>query len=171
MTRSIWGVWALTGAVYLTMILWSLPHLTQLAGGLAMFDMRPGGYTLAEAQAILTGLGDEGRAFYHDVQHRLDTVFPVLEAAALSLAFVRLYPRAVALPLIAVAVAGALFDWLENAAVAAFLRVDPAQITADQVAAASRWSVLKSGAVTVALTALLIGLVLAGYRRYRGRAA
>lgn len=171
LTRVMWIVWMLMGAVYATMLLWSLPHLTRLAGGLPMFDMRPSGYSLAEAQAVLFALGQEGRAFYAGVQHKLDTIFPALEALALSLAFWRLFPRLIAVFLSGIALAGAAFDWLENAAVAGLLRVNVATVSADQVAVASQWTMLKSGAVTVSMTTLLIGLGLAIWRKFRRRAA
>ena len=162
-------IWLLTGALYLLMLLWSLPHLTQIAGGLPMFDMRPGGYSYPEAQALLMALGTEGRGFYLAVQHRLDTLFPGLEALALGLAFWRLFPRRFAVPLACVALAGAVFDWLENAAVAVLLRMDPGAVTPSLVAVANRWTVLKSSAVTLAMTALLLALILALWRHLRSR--
>ncbi len=167
MARLLWIAWLAAGAVYLAMLAWSLPHLTALAGGLPMFDMRPGGYSGDEARALLAALGDDGRAFYLNVQHRLDAVFPALEALALSLSFPRLFPRLVSRVLIAVSLAAAAFDWLENVAVADLLRADPLAVTAPMIAVASRWSVLKSGCVSVAMTALLVGLGLALWRRVR----
>ncbi len=110
MTRALWIVWLVTGALYLAMLAWSLPHLTALAGGLPMFDMRPGGYSELDARALLTALGVDGRTFYLGVQHRLDTVFLALEALALALTFPRLFPRLLAGALIAVSLAGTVFD-------------------------------------------------------------
>ena len=169
MTRALWIVWLVTGALYLAMLAWSLPHLTALAGGLPMFDMRPGGYSELDARALLTALGVDGRTFYLGVQHRLDTVFPALEALALALTFPSLFPRLLAGALIAVSLAGTVFDWLENAAVAGLLRADPAEVTAQMIATSSQWSVLKATCVSVAMTALLIGVALAVWRRLRAR--
>jgi len=171
MARFLWMIWVLTGAVYVAMLAWSLPYLTQAAGGLPMFDMRPAGYSADEAMAILMALNSDARGFYLTTQHWLDLVFPALEAAALVLTYPRLFPRVIALPLMVVAVAGAVFDWLENAAVAALLRADLADVTPAMIEGASRWTVLKSSAVTLAMTALLIGLVLAMWRRLRRRQA
>ena len=49
-----WTCFAAAMAIYIAMILWSLPVITEAAGGLAPFDMRPFGYTLADAQAFLS---------------------------------------------------------------------------------------------------------------------
>jgi hypothetical protein len=42
----------------------SLAHLTRLAGGLTPFDIRPWGYSYAEARAFLEAIGEQGRADY-----------------------------------------------------------------------------------------------------------
>ena len=129
----------------------------------------PSGYSELDARALLTALGVDGRTFYLGVQHRLDTVFLALEALALALTFPRLFPRLLAGALIAVSLAGTVFDWLENAAVAGLLRADPAEVTAQMIATSSQWSVLKATCVSVAMTALLIGVALAVWRRLRAR--
>ncbi len=165
-----WIFWPLLAAmtgIYLTMLLWSLPHLSTMAGGLTMFDLRPGGYSLDEARAVLSALGSEGREFYSEIQQPLDTAFPSLMAIVLSLSLIWLFPRVLALVLSAFAVAGAVFDYLENSVVAVMLSVGPDGLSEAMVTAASRWTVLKSGAVGVVQIALLIGLVLAGWRKWQ----
>ncbi len=154
-------------ALYLVMVTWSLPHLGALAGGVPVFDMRPTGYTPHEAAAILDALGEEGRDFYRAVQLRLDTVYPALLALMLSAAFLRLFPRPVAMALSLVAVAAAGFDYLENAAVAEMIAAWPDGFGDALAARASRWSVLKASTTTLALVAFLIGLLAAGWRRVR----
>ena len=154
--------------VYLVMLLWSLPRLRLMAGGLEPFDLRPAGYSLAEAQALLTALGDEGRAFYLGVQHWLDTAFPALLASVLFWTFRALVPGWHGLVLGGLAaVPGPGLDVLENARVAVLLRAGPEAITADQVAAASAASLGKSFAVTLALVALT-GALAAWVWRHRG---
>ena len=69
-----------TLAVYFVMIVWSLPKIASAAGGAMPFDLRPWGYTPNEAEAFLVALSSEGRAFYTDVQLRLDTLYPPLLA-------------------------------------------------------------------------------------------
>lgn len=159
------SVVAVTLAVYLVMVLWSLPRITDWAGGLVPFDMRPLGYSPEEARAFLLALPAEGRAFYLDVQHKLDLVFPGLMALSLVLGFRHLAPGASAFVLGLLAVSAAGFDYAENAAVAALLSADP---TDAALVAASRLTLTKSIFVTLALSALLILLVRAGLKRWRG---
>ena len=83
---------AITLGVYATMLFWSIPVLNQDAGGLAIFVMRPGGYSFEDARAILTGLSPEGVAFYKTVQHRLDALYPVLLAATIGWSILRFSP-------------------------------------------------------------------------------
>lgn len=162
-----WAVILATGVVYLAMLLWSLPAIARMAGGILPFDMRPMGYSAEEARDFLSALSTEGRAFYRDVQHWLDLAFPGLFALSLILGFLKLAPRPLALVLSAVAIASAGFDWAENVAVAGLLATpDP---TDAAIAAASRMTVLKSGCVTVALTAMLLLGGLALWQRWRAK--
>jgi hypothetical protein len=160
-----------TLAVYLAMILWTLPAIQADAGGLRAFDLRPGGYDLIEAQAFLSALGAEGRALYLGAQHWLDLVYPALLAMFLGLLIWRLgadAPRWVLWIGAALCVAGAGFDYLENARVAAMLVSPVDQIDAGQVAAASFATVWKSRLTTLAVV-LLLGLAIrAGWRKWKG---
>jgi hypothetical protein len=167
-----WALAAVTLAVYLAMVLWSLPRISAAAGGLAPFDLRPGGYSEAQARAFLALLGEDGARFYLAVQQRLDTAFPALSAATMAIAIVHLgrdLPRAARLAAAAVPVLGAAFDYLENAAVAVMLRAGANGLTAEMAAAASRWTVLKSAFVAAAFVILLLLLVRAALVRLRAR--
>lgn len=162
-TRTLyWGLFGVTMAVYATMLAWSLPAVSAAAGGLAPFDMRPSGYSLDEARAFLAALTSEGADFYRNVQQRLDIAFPALIALTLGFGIVGLLPRrlgawrwlglAVALPV-------AVFDYLENHAVARMIEAGAAGLTAELVAAASQWTVLKSMATSIVMTGLLVVIV------------
>ncbi len=155
--RAFWVVFALTVAIYLAMLFWSLPRLA--VNGMFPFDLRPAGYSGDEARAYLSALGTDQRTFYSGVQHKLDTLYPGLMAASLVLAYHLLFPRGAAWGLSLVAVAAATFDWLENAAVSAMLRVEPQALTDAMIATASGWTVWKSSTVPVALGILIVGLV------------
>ncbi len=158
---------ALTLVVYATMLVWSLPRLRGLAGGLDPFDLRPFGYDATAARDLLAALGPAGRDFYLTVQHGLDTAFPALMAVTLALAYHLLAPLAAARVLALVAIAAAGFDYLENRAVAALLRSGPEGASDAMIAAASRWTQLKSAAVTLALVSLIVLLALAAWRHLR----
>lgn len=160
-----WVLFALALALYLVIVLWSLPRIAAEAGGLAPFDMRPAGYGPDEARSFLAALSDTGRARYLGIQHSLDLAYPALLAMTLALGFGILFhgPLRWALWALALAVVG--FDWLENHAVAGLLRADPALLDAATVAGAARWTLLKSVATTLAGLVLLGGGIAALVRR------
>ena len=119
----------------------------------------------AVAASLLLGLAAltvEGADFYRGVQHRLDVIYPALLALTLYFAMLSLAPHGlgpwrylagvIALPV-------ALFDYLENSAVALMLEAEPLGLTYAMVADASRWTVLKSGATTLAMVIVLLGMV------------
>lgn len=153
---------AATLALWLAMSLWSMPRLATLGGG-PIFDLRFRGYTAADAQELLTLLGSEGRAFYLDVQQRLDLVFPALLAVTLILWFRRMAPPRWALALSALALAATVLDYAENAAVRHML----VTATTEGVETASLRTQLKSVVGAIALAAALLLLLAAALRRFR----
>ncbi|PIE08961.1 MAG: hypothetical protein CSA73_01075 [Rhodobacterales bacterium] len=155
-------VFVLAVVDYLVMVLWSLPQLT--VAGLVPFDLRPFGYSPDEARAYLAALGPDQRAFYAGVQHRLDLVFPGLMAASLILAYLLLFSRRVAGLASVMAVAAAVFDWCENAAVGVMLR-EGAVVPDAMIVTASGWTVWKSVAVMLALGIVILGL----WQRWQGK--
>jgi len=167
------GFWALLAAtlgLYLVIVLWSLPYIAAQADGLTAFDIRPGGYTHAEAQAFLSALTPEGRAHYEGPQRILDMAYPVLLVITLSWAVWRLstdLPEWVAPILILFASIGASFDFLENMHVARMLAAGPDDVTPALVDAASTATVNKSLLTTLVLFSLL-GLLIRAWRQ-RGR--
>lgn len=163
----VWGVALITLAVFLAMMLWSLPALQGMAGGLVAFDLRPFGYSEGEARALLAALGDEGRAFCTVVPHRLDLVFPGLLAVTLCLTFRRGLSGVAGRVLCAVAVAGAGFDRAGNAAVAGLLA--SAEPAAEAHHHASRMTQAKSALLAVALVAAVVLLLRIGWRGLRAR--
>ncbi|MCB1369192.1 MAG: hypothetical protein KDK00_15600, partial [Rhodobacteraceae bacterium] len=136
-----WALVAATLLLYGVMVLWSLPQVAAAAGGQVAFDMRPGGYTFAEAMAFLAALSEEGQAFYLGTQHRLDSAYPAMLAMVLALGGYGLAGpdrrRWLARAIAAAAIIGAVADYLENQAVVAMLEAGPAGLTADMVTAAS----------------------------------
>jgi hypothetical protein len=167
-----WLLAAVTVAIYLTMVFWSLPYIAAEAGGLAPFDMRPAGYSYVDAREFLAALSEDGTAFYRDVQHQLDLLFPGLMAATLFFAIVTLLPKrfegwryVVAAPVLLTAV----FDWSENQAVGEMLAAGPDGLTENMAATANIWSIAKATASTVAYTALLVLLIWRGVAWWRRR--
>jgi hypothetical protein len=164
-----WPVFAVMAAVYGAIMLWSLPQVSALAGGLVPFDLRPTGYTPDEARALVVALGSEGRVFYRDTQLWLDAAYPALMAVVLSLALTRLAPGNLGRVLAVIVVIGAGCDYRENAAIARMLTFEAGDIPDALARAASHWTVAKSIAVSLCQTALVILLLRTGWRHWRGR--
>lgn len=164
--------WGAAMVVYCLMIFGSLAEIERITGVRA-FDMRPTGYSYADAFAFIFALGEEGRRVYLSMQIPLDTVYPAILAISsasslywLSQSFgptARWY-RAVA----AVAYLAAIADYAENGLIVwmlnAGLGVPQALVTA-----ASSASVSKSILSTVVFTTLLIALAEFVIRRTRQR--
>lgn len=166
-----WGFWALAAvmvAVYLVIVLWSLPIISAEAGGLKPFDLRPTGYSLAEAQTFLAALSEAGYAQYQGPQRWLDTAYPLLLAAVLMWAMWRLtdgQPDWMRLVLALLITGGASFDFLENLWVAQLLAAGPDGVVQSMVDRASSATVQKSMLTTVALFGM-VGLLV---RKWRAR--
>ncbi|WP_171237001.1 hypothetical protein [Ruegeria sp. HKCCA6837] len=164
--------WCAAMLVYFVMVFGSLVDIEQITGVRA-FDMRPNGYSYADALALISALGEEGRRVYLTMQIPLDTVYPALLAISsasslywLSQSFgstARWY-RAVA----AVAYLAAIADYAENGLIVwmlnAGLGVPEALVTAASLA-----SVSKAIFSTIVFTTLLIALVEFAIRRIRQR--
>jgi hypothetical protein len=166
-----WAVIAATVTVYAVMLGWSLPAISDAAGGRAVFDMLPAGYSFAEARAFLAALSPEGADFYLRVQHRLDLIYPALLAISTGWAMVRLAPRwRWRTALLLVPIPGMVFDYLENRAVAAMLSAGADGLTPEMVAQASRFSQLKAIFSTLSLGLLLMLILAWAFRRWRARA-
>jgi hypothetical protein len=167
-----WSTVVATLGVYAAMVFWSIPLISADAGGRAIFDMRPGGYTLSEAEAFLGALSGEGADFYRRVQHRLDLVYPALLMITSGWAMVRLVPRwRWRLVLFLVPVPGMVFDYLENRAVAGMLAAGTDGLSPEMVNQASMFSRLKATFVTLSLGLLLILLLAWVVRWWRSREA
>jgi hypothetical protein len=168
--RLFWAVVVATLAVYAVMLGWSLPVISDAAGGRVVFDMLPAGYSYAEAQAFVAAFSPEGADFYIRVQHRLDLIYPALLAISTGWAMVRLAPRWRWRPaLLLVPIPGMVFDYLENRAVAAMLAAGADGLTPEMVAQASRYSQLKAVFSTLSLGLLLVLILASAFRRWRAR--
>ena len=160
-----WGLFSLTLAIYAAMLGWSLPFVANAADGLVPFDMRPGGYSVADATQFLTALSPEGAEFYVTVQQTLDLAYPALIAFTLLFAIAALLPRRLG-PwrwiVAGIAMPVGLIDYLENHAVAQMIEVGSVGLTVELVATASQWTVLKAGASTLAMSVVLVLLLWRG---------
>ena len=152
---------------YVAMVAWSLPKLQEMAGGQIPFDLRPFGYSFEEAIEFLSALGTQGREFYANTQHILDSTYPALLAVTLIVGILALIPGNLGRILAGFALLGSVFDYLENWAVSALLLDDPSKLSASDVNMASQWTVLKSIFGAIAITALLVVVLVRVIARVR----
>lgn len=151
-----WVLFVLSGAIYLTMMLWTAPALLAEAEGLRPFDFRPMGYSFAEAQTYLSTLSEDGIAIYLGPQHLLDLFYPGVLAATFVVGFLSFMPPSVGRrwlwAAVAIAVIGAAADYTENRWVGLILtrELDP-----DLVARTSIATVVKSISATCCFVVLL----------------
>jgi hypothetical protein len=171
------AVLALNIALYAVMMFGTLAHLTGLAEGAEPFDLRPLGYGVGDARALLELLGEEGRTYYARAQLALDSVYPATYALSRGLLLwwltmpgrqpsaMRIGWRiaALMLPLFAAA-----FDYFENARIAAMLLSGPL-VDASLVASASHATQAKSllTLLTEALVVVLGVRAVLHWRRHR----
>ena len=164
--------WCAAMLIYILMVFGSLADIERIAG-IRAFDMRPTGYSFADALALISALGEEGRRVYLTRQVPLDTVYPALLAIAsasslnwLSQSFgstARWY-RAVA----AVAYCAAIADYAENGLIVWMINAGLG-VPQTLVSAASLATVSKSILSTIVFATLLIALAEFAVRRLRQR--
>jgi hypothetical protein len=168
-------------ALWAVMVFWTLAYLRRISGGLEPFDLRPYGYDLSEARALLAALSQIGRDYYLNVQLQLDTAYPFTYALSRVLLLWWLtipgriadfaIPLRARLTLAGLPIATAAYDYVENNAIAAMLTAGP-QVDAETVAWASFWTQAKSlgGLLTDATAVILLMIVLNRWwqRRYGG---
>jgi len=145
-------------SVYWLMINVTLAQIQAISGQVP-FDMRPLGYSPAEAAALLDGLTADGRAYYLTHQIPLDTIYPAMLALTL-VAMIRWFGQRMNDSTLvrlgtAVSMGAAAFDYTENLGVAAMILTwpEPADLL---VNAASIATITKSILTTVAVTLVLV---------------
>jgi len=174
--RFVLAILLVSIALWAVMIYGTLPHLRQLAGGIEPFDVRPFGYSVPLARALLDALGESGRDFYARVQLRIDLIYPA--TYALSRGGImwwltepgRLRDTAIPLPiriaLLVLPLAAAVFDYGENIQIGRMLSAGP-NVDAAVIETASRLTIVKSmcGAASEIAVLALAAVVFLRWRR------
>jgi len=167
--KIFWTIVAIAVIDYAVMVFWSLPNIANQAGGLMPFDVRPTGYSFEEAKAFVSALSIKGNIFYLSMQHMLDTVFPIMQGVAVGWAIFMLAPKSwggMRWLAIIPAVAGMVFDLLENRQVGVMLTTGAKDLTAEVVSLGSMFTIAKSVFVTIAMITML-GLLVRRYLEKR----
>ena len=155
-------------AVYLTMLLGTIPYIMSFSGGLNILDMMPAGYDAAYVNQLFTQLGDTGRNAYLYIQIPLDLVYPALYGIGFSLVLAWFLNRLGKLGgnlvyLCLLPVVASIFDYSENLGIIAMLQTWPS-IPATLVKVTNLFSILKSGFTTIYFIILIIVIVIFGVK-------
>ncbi len=154
--------------IYLVMVLGTLRYLTDFAMVLP-FDLRPAGYSQADAAVLLEALGEAGRQYYLTRQIPLDTLYPALLALTLISTLrwraVRFGPTLMTRIGEPLAVMAAAFDYLENLGIV-FMLLAGAESYPTLIHAASMATILKSALTSVAILGVFATLVPILFQRF-----
>ena len=158
-TAILFGLGAMI--IYLLMVLGTLRHLSELAIVLP-FDLRPTGYSQADAAGLLDALGQTGRQYYLTRQIPLDTLYPALLALTL-ISTLRWRAKRFGSTVITrigepLAVMAAAFDYLENLGIV-FMLSSGAGSHPTLIHAASTATILKSALTSAAILAVFATMV------------
>ena len=150
-------------AVYLVMLLGTIPRVQSFAPNMPLFDLSPAGYSHEQAISLLKSLGPEGRKAYLFPQLALDFVYPGLFAICYSLTLIwvfakRVRPGSKIFYLAVLPVMAGFFDYAENILIIQMIGKYPV-VTENLVSAASAFTLLKGAFTTVSLVLLFFGFV------------
>jgi hypothetical protein len=162
--KTVFALFALTMAVYLTMLFYSIPAVTAFAPEFPIFDLSPAGYSFNYANELLDALGGEGRNLYLYTQLPLDFIYPGLFAVTYSLLLVWIFRKSFNINskvyyLGFVPFLAGFFDYLENVFIIKMINSFP-DLQVSTVKIASTLSILKSSFTMIFFVLLLIGFAL-----------
>jgi len=160
-------------AVYIAMLIYSIPMLMQYTDGLPLFDMSPLGYSYQEALALLSALGEEGRSIYLSLQLTLDLFYPFLFALCYSLLLLWLIgvgklSSRFWLYLAVIPVFVCLFDYAENVGIWFMLTEYPV-VSKRLVMTSSVFTLAKSLLTMIYFAGLISAICVIVFRRLFGR--
>jgi len=153
-----WVLVAATAVVYVYLVFAVGAHLKVLAGGQEAFDLRLSGYAMTDVQAYMSAMAPETPDYYTQVVRRVDTAFPVMFTAVLSIA-IWFKTGGAQRAFVFLPIAYGVFDLFENAAISAMLEAGPDGLTPEIVGVASRLTILKFATLGLAMLALARGLI------------
>jgi hypothetical protein len=160
-------------AAYILFQFWAFTQVPESAiyfGSPTMPDVRMGGYTPDDLRMLMTQIGPEGRETYLVAQRRIDLTIPALGMAMFVMSlwalgdglvvFGKTWSTRRALAFACIGLIGPLFDFSENALVAAAMRAGPEMFDAAGIQLSSLCTQLKYTfiAITIALIVVLASL-------------
>lgn len=169
--KKVLGLFIVTNAVYLMMLLVTIPKTMGFSNGLKLLDMMPTGYDLNYATGLFNALGEDGREVYLTNQIPVDLIYPLLFGLTYSLLLVYFLKKLNKLkspftylslfPIIA-----GIADYLENIGIIRMLNNYP-DLTETTVNVTNTFSIIKSTTTSVFFVAFIIILIGLGIKFLR----
>lgn len=157
----------LASLVYAVMITITIPYISKDINNLAIFDMRPMGYSVNDALEILDNLSTDRLKYYKTVQLSLDILYPFLVAIYGLFAFaeirkkIKITKLSYILPIMI-----CVFDYLENMMIYIMLVGNSSPII---IKTASSFTIIKSMSTVVFQTILIICLIYIFIKKIRNK--
>jgi len=166
--KKVLGLFILTNAVYVFMLIVTIPKTMGFSNGMKLLDMMPMGYDLNYVNELFNSLGEIGREIYLTNQIPVDMVYPLLFGLTycLLLAYFlkklnKLNTSFIYLCLIPI-IAG-IADYLENFGIIAMLKNYP-ELTEVAVKTTSSFSLIKSISTSIFFFVLIVMLIILGVK-------
>jgi len=165
--RKVLIFFGLSTAVYLIMLLVTIPYVMSFSGGMKILDMMPTGYNAEYVNELFLKLGESGRQAYLYNQIPLDLVYPALYGIGFCLVLAWFLNKMgklgsnwiyCLLPVFA-----GVFDYCENFGIIAMLQTWP-EIPVKMISFTNMFSILKSGFTSVYFIVLIIVIITFGVK-------
>lgn len=158
----------LSTAVYLVMLLVTIPRVMSFSGGMKILDMIPTGYDAAYVNELFTKLGEPGRQAYLYGQIPFDLVYPALYGIGFCLVLAWFLKKLGKLQgfliyLCLLPVVAGFFDYCENFGIIAMLITFP-EIPANLVTVTNIFSILKSSLTSIYFIVLIVVFIIFGFK-------
>jgi len=158
----------LSMAIYLVMLLVTIPRIMSISGGMKILDMMPAGYDAPYVNELFEKLGDAGRKAYLTQQIPLDLIYPALYGIGFCLVLAWFLKRMGKLGcnliyFCLLPVAAGIFDYCENFGIITMLQAYP-EIPASLVSVTNLFSILKSSLTSVYFIVLIVVIITFGVK-------
>ena len=152
-----------TYLLYFYMILFPIPQLKILAGGMKIPDMMPTGYDPAYLYTLLVTLGEKGRNLYLFKQIPFDMVYPFLYGFSFTLLLAYIYnllftKQTILRFICLIPFVASIFDYAENITIANLIYNFP-YFSISNALMANTFTILKSSFTIVSFLLVFMGVL------------
>ncbi|MBD3327899.1 hypothetical protein GF340_01195 [Candidatus Peregrinibacteria bacterium] len=171
--RNILILFIITQMLYAFMLMVTIPQVSEYAGDMVLFDLKPEGYSVDYAQGLLETLGEDGRDLYLTHQIPVDFLYPGFFAVTYMLLLSFIFKRVFSddswmQVLVFVPFLAGIFDYLENIGIIAMLTQYP-DLPSAIVTLSSVFSVGKSTLTTLSFVLLFVAIGIWLYQNLKKR--